>query len=47
MTRSSARNLTSSCILQVFSTAENRILGYVVGGCVIAFALFYFVFRHK
>jgi hypothetical protein len=37
----------ASCLLwlQVFSSAENRILAYVVAGCIVAFALFYFVFR--
>lgn len=33
--------------VQVFSSAENRILGYVVAGCIITFALFYLFFRHR
>jgi hypothetical protein len=31
--------------MQVFSKAENRILAYISTGCIVAFALFYFVFK--
>ena len=41
------RLVSSDGCLQVFSTAENRILGYVVAGCIVSFVLFYFFFRHR
>lgn len=31
--------------LQVFANGENRLLAYVVAGCIIVFALCYFVFK--
>jgi hypothetical protein len=39
--------MSSIHVLQVFSSAENRILGYVVAGGIITFALFYFVLKRR